>query len=54
LILAAVLAGHYMNADLPLIFIFNDAVFLIIGLIMLIEFVRKYPVVDQGAVDAAE
>jgi len=54
LILATVIAGNYMNTDLPLIFIFNGVVFLIIGLIMLIQFVRKYPLIDGGAVNAAE
>ncbi|MEW5922433.1 MAG: hypothetical protein AB1746_00445 [Candidatus Zixiibacteriota bacterium] len=54
LVLATVVAGHYMNTDLPFIFIFNGVIFLIIGLVMLIRFVRKYPRIDREAADVAE
>jgi hypothetical protein len=43
LILAVFVAGHMFNSDPPVYFLFLGLIFLIVGIVMLIQFMRKYP-----------
>lgn len=51
LILGAFIAGHILNSDPAVYFLFPGIIITVTGIIMLIRFLRKYPKAEEGPAD---